>query len=153
MKPVGHWTDRHLLTPWRDGGRSFADGLDCYGDACVEYARRGIDLPVHGAIVASDHEAAARQIEVDERDWITVGWRDDQARFVTAGSLAELDIVIMNSAARVNGRMMVGPWHLALMVDRTRMLNRDRAGCSVVNINLPTVHRRIVRVKRYRTLA
>ncbi len=64
------WWGKYIGVPFVDGGRTIADGLDCWGLFRLVYAERlGVDLPTYGEISAKDLMAVARAMRSGADRW------------------------------------------------------------------------------------
>ncbi len=127
------WWGKYIGVPFVDGGRTIADGLDCWGLFRLVYAERlGVDLPTYGEISAKDLRAIAGAMVPSAERWKEV---------VVP---RPLDGVLM----RFYNRSWVG--HCGVMVSGGRMLHTEPTiSAAVVPLDHFSVRDRIAGFRRY----
>lgn len=112
------WAQNYVGIPWREGGRD-KQAVDCYGAVRLVLAEQAaITLPKFDMYAPTDlmrvHDAIAENVK---------GWRK-----VPDGREREFDVVQMQRAFKHNGRYVIRPVHLGILVGDGKLLHAEGDG-------------------------
>lgn len=124
------WAERLLMVPYVEGGRDLR-GADCWGLVMLAYRLgRGVELPGHPNLSASDMLAVARTLKAGETkaaDGLG-SWRP-----VAFGDEREFDLAIMTSPVATEGRMRSLQAHCGIVVKPAFVMHTDEIRGRPVN--------------------
>jgi len=127
---VSNWHARYLGSPYRKGGYTRRNGIDCYGLVRSAYAwQLGILLPRMGEKPANENWQELRE-----------NWKE-----VSRDSIRPFDVVLF--------RAFGSPSHIGIALDSERFLHSSPAiGVCLHRLDSAQWHHKIIRVYRNRSM-